>query len=100
MVTATLIYLSVSGLEAVGRFGSPMRATLLISFLIASGAVLYLRVIKPLLQLSQSEKAIDDEEAASQIGQYFPNIGDKLLNYIQLSNRDFSNSSLANASLL
>lgn len=100
LVTALLIYLGVSGLEAVGRFGSPIRAVLLISFLIASGTVLYLRVIKPLIQLSQSEKAIADEDAANQIGRYFPNIGDKLLNYIQLSDRGFSNNSLANASLL
>ncbi|RLD22869.1 MAG: hypothetical protein DRI71_06840, partial [Bacteroidetes bacterium] len=99
LVTATLIYLTVSGLEAIGRFNSPIRAVLLLSFLGISGAVLFLRVIKPLSQLFQSEKTIADEDAATQIGRYFPNIGDKLLNYIQLSSKNFSDNSLASASL-
>jgi len=97
--TVLLVYLAISGLEAVGRFNSIIRAILLFSFIVTSGALFFLRIIKPLIQLFRSEASVSDEDAASEIGSYFPNLGDKLLNYIQLSSKTFANNSLARASL-
>ena len=59
-----------------------------------------MRVIKPLLQLFRSEASVSDEDAATEIGNYFPSLGDKLLNYIQLSSKPFADNSLAKASLM
>lgn len=97
--TVLLVYLTLSGLEAVGRFNSVVRAILLIIFIVSSGAIFFLRVIRPLMQLFRSEASVSDEDAASEIGSFFPNLGDKLLNYIQLSSNTFDNNSLAKASL-
>jgi len=97
--TALLVYLTINGLEAIGRFGSIIRALLLITFLVSSGTVLFLHIVKPLSQLFKTAEVIADEEAASRIGDHFPNLGDKLLNYIQLSSKPFAGSSLAKASL-
>ena len=97
--TVLLVYLTLSGLEAAGRFNSVIRAILLITFLISSGTIFFMRVIKPLIQLFRSDVSITDEDAASEIGAYFPNLGDKLLNYIQLSSKSFADNSLAKASL-
>ena len=97
--TALLVYLTLSGLEAVGRFNSVVRAMLLITFIVTSGTIFFLRVIRPLFQLFRSEVYVSDEEAASEIGSYFPKLGDKLLNYIQLSSKTFADNSLARASL-
>ena len=97
--TALLVYLTISGLEAVGRFNSAVRAILLITFIVTSGTIFFLRVIRPLIQLFRSEVYVSDEEAASEIGSYFPKLGDKLLNYIQLSSKAFAANALAKASL-
>jgi hypothetical protein len=97
--TALLVYLTLSGLEAAGRFNSIIRAVLLFTFVISSGTIFFLRVIKPLIQLFRSGASVTDEDAASEIGAYFPKLGDKLLNYIQLSSKTFADNSLANASL-
>ena len=48
----------------------------------------------------RSEASVSDEDAATEIGNYFPNLGDKLLNYIQLSSKPFADNSLAKASLM
>jgi hypothetical protein len=97
--TIILVYLTISGLEAIGRFSSWGRALLLIGFLSTAILVLFIRIGRPLLQLLKAERAIGDEEAAERIGRFYPNLGDKLLNYIQLSAKDFSSNSLAKASL-
>ena len=97
--TIILVYLTISGLEAIGRFNSWVRALLLIGFISTGILILFIRVGRPLLQLLKAEQAIPDEEAAEKIGSYFPDLGDKLLNYIQLSSGRFATSSLARASL-
>jgi len=99
LVTALLVYMTINGLEAIGRFGSLIRGLLLVSFILTSGLVLYLRIVKPLSQLYKSDEVVEDEEAASRIGAYFPAMGDKLLNYIQLAQDSFSGNALARASL-
>ena len=99
ITTSLLVYLTIIGLEAIGRFNSYVRILFLLLFLLPSIILLFLRVIKPIRQLIKSEKAVTDEEAANNIGQYFPSIGDKLLNYIQLSSKSFTDNHLAEASI-
>jgi predicted nucleic acid-binding protein len=100
LATFMLIYLTLTGLEAIGRFDSLIRAILLLTFIISSGGIFFVRVVRPLIQLFRSDTSISDEDAASKIGSYFPNLGDKLLNYIQLSSNSFTENGLAKASVL
>ena len=89
LISSTILvslYLIFSTLEFTLRFNSPIRALLFFGFLIALGLVLYFWVVIPLLKLIDNRRQINDEIAARQIGRYFPQIGDKLLNTIQLNN--------------
>lgn len=100
--TAALLlsaYLFVNTVEYFGRFSSPVRAILLFGFIILLGFSLFKWVITPLVYLYGFKKTITDEEAASQIGRYFPQIGDKLLNTIQLSKIPGQSSDLIEASI-
>lgn len=47
--------------------------------------LLYKFIAIPILQLLRIRKGIDDKEASGIIGRYFPEVGDKLLNVLQLS---------------
>ncbi len=97
LLTVLILWLLVSSLEAIGWFGTTMRALL---FYTLTGLIVVLfvwRIGRPLYQLSRSDRVIDDETAARQIGFRLPAIGDKLLNYIQL--RLLANNELARASL-
>lgn len=92
-------YLLINALEYYGRFSTPVRATLFFSFvgLFLAGAYGY--IIQPLLGLYGLRKPISDEVAAQQIGQFFPEIGDKLLNTLQLRQLTNAQSDLLRASI-
>jgi len=78
------VFLLFNTVEYVGRFGKSMRAFLLFSFVATALFSMTYWVIIPLLKMLQLSKQISDEEAARQIGNYFENINDKLLNALQL----------------
>lgn len=54
--------------------------------------VFYKTLWFPLLKYFEIQKPISDEEAAKIIGEHFPEISDKLLNYIQLSKNEQANA--------
>jgi hypothetical protein len=83
IISAT--YLLFNTLEFFGRFGTTVRTALFYSFLILFVVVIFTQVIRPVLYLISNKKPIDNENAAKQIGDYFPEIKDKLLNTLQLS---------------
>lgn len=92
----TSIYLLISYAEYSLRLNSPLRAVLLFAFLALFIYILYRYILNPLLSLYDNKRQIDDEEAARQIGSYFPDIKDKLLNIIQLRrSRDTNNAFIA-----
>ncbi|MDW8287661.1 MAG: DUF4175 family protein, partial [Flammeovirgaceae bacterium] len=62
---------------------SAWRAFLLFSFIAAVIATTYYWIIAPLIQF-YIRKTLDDQKVAVQIGDYFPDIRDKLLNTLQL----------------
>lgn len=78
------LFLLFNTVEYVGRFGKSMRAFLLFSFIATALFSMAYWVVVPLLKMLQLSKQISDEEAARQIGNYFTNINDKLLNALQL----------------
>ncbi|HLO45098.1 MAG TPA: hypothetical protein VK175_12255 [Leadbetterella sp.] len=79
-------YIVINFLEYFGRFNSTLRATLLIGFILVSAYTLFFYILKPIFYLLNINRPISDEKAAEQIGEFFPNIKDKLLNTLQLAN--------------
>ncbi|WP_080059695.1 DUF4175 family protein [Spirosoma aerolatum] len=92
-------YLLVNTAEFIGRFSSTGRAILFFSFLLTAFAGLYLFIVRPLMSLYGLNKPLSNDEAARQIGTFFPEVGDKLLNTLQLQRISTDQSDLLQASL-
>lgn len=93
------LFLFVNFLEFYGRFNTPLRIALLITFIGVSAYTLAQYILKPAFYLLNINKPISNEEAALQIGQFFPNIKDKLLNTIQLAGINTQQNALLEASI-
>ncbi|MBI3136398.1 MAG: hypothetical protein HYZ14_17115 [Bacteroidetes bacterium] len=87
-------YLTVTGLEYFGRFGSGTRFVLLISFVLINGYLFLKYLLIPLLKLNKLGRHISVWEASDMIGSFFPEIGDKLKNTLQLE-RDLSQTKMS-----
>ncbi len=91
-------YLIFNTLEYFGHFGTNVRTVLFYSF---CGILIYSilsQIAWPMFHLFSTKKSINDKDAAIQIGQFFPEISDKLLNTLQLSTNSNS-SELVQASI-
>ncbi|MBJ6117631.1 DUF4175 family protein [Pontibacter sp. BT310] len=89
------IYIIYSLLEYVFYFPQAVRAILLFSFI---GIIIYAFVrwiAMPVAALANLSKILSDEQAALKVGNYYPEIKDKLLNAIQLNNLDRTNELIA-----
>lgn len=94
--TAWLLF---SSLEYFGRFNTPVRLVFFFSFLMIASYALYRWIAAPIVQLVDLRKQISDEEAARQIGKYFPQVSDKLLNALQLKKLSQTQNDLLMASI-
>ena len=92
-------YLLINTAEFFGRFNTTVRAILFFSFLTLLLSGLFYWVIRPVMSLYGLRKTLTNEEAALQIGQFFPEIGDKLINTLQLQQLSSQQSDLLQASL-
>ena len=92
-------YLFVNTLEYFGRFSSGVRAALFYGFIGILGYALVRWVAIPIFHLWGLRKSLSDEEAASQIGSFFPEIGDKLVNTLQLRGLSGQQTDLIEASI-
>ncbi|WP_045115005.1 DUF4175 family protein [Microscilla marina] len=102
LVTAALLlttYIIINAAEYFGKFNTTIRAGLFYTFLAAAVVTLIAWVLWPISKLLNINKQISDEEAAVQIGKYFPNVDDKLLNTIQLHNAADKDNALLMASI-
>ena len=80
-------YLLINGLEYFSWFPSKGRFVLFLFLLAGSGFVLVYHFLIPLFNLIRFRKKMSVEQASVLIGKFFPEIKDKLLNTIQLSNQ-------------
>lgn len=96
---ALSVFLVYTILEFNFRFGSIVRAFLLFSFVFSSLFFLVYWVAKPIWQLLTGTKNLSDTEAARQIGDFFPEVKDKLVNILQLQQMSDSGQSLLVASI-
>jgi hypothetical protein len=81
---ALVLYLSVIGLEAVGKFGSTTRSLMFYGFVGGFGFLLVRYILTPVFKLYKIGKTIDHHQAAQILGKHFPDVGDKLINTLQL----------------
>lgn len=93
------LFLLINTIEYFGRFNSIVRGVLLFTYLAAFAYVSYRWVLSPFLFLSGLTRPISNEDAARQIGRFFPSIGDKLLNTLQLGSLGTNQSDLIQASI-
>ena len=85
-------YLFVITVEYFGRFNSLVRGALLLGFLAINVFIIIKYLIIPLLRLKSYGKRIDRKQASEIIGNFFPNVSDRLLNTLQLNDQMNANS--------
>ena len=74
-------------LEYFGQFSSSVRTFIFVTYVITAAIVVVKNIFLPLLKWMRLGKTINYEQASGIIGDYFPEIKDKLLNTIQLQNQ-------------
>lgn len=92
------IFLLFNTLEYIGSFGKLVRALFFFSFISVLAVSFYYWIFDPLSKLANLKKQFSDQEAADRIGKHYPNIADKLLNALQIS-QSKEQSDLVRASL-
>jgi hypothetical protein len=92
-------FLFVNFIEYFGRFGTAFRAVLLVAFIGASIYTAIFFIIIPLLHFLNIGERVSNSDAAADIGIFFPEIGDRLLNTLQLSNNNEADNTLLLASI-
>lgn len=80
-----VFFLLLNGLEYFSWFSSKIRFVLLLVFLSVSIFILIRHFVIPIYNLIRYRKKMSIEKAAVLIGQFFPDIQDKLLNTVQLT---------------
>ena len=87
-----VFYLLINGLEYVSWFPPKGRFVLFLFLLLGSAFVAVYYFAIPLINLIRYRRKMSVEQASTLIGRFFPEIKDKLLNTIQLSNQMESES--------
>ncbi len=77
-------FLLITIAEYLGRFNTVSRAVLFYLYIGLNVAVLWQLVVVPVTKLLRLGRVISHEQAASIIGEHFPEVSDKLLNVLQL----------------
>lgn len=95
-----LIWLIFSVLENYFWFNQSIRLAIFSLLITALLYFIIFKILWPISKIIQFSKGITDEEAAKLIGKHFPDIKDKLLNYLQLSGDEANQSSLLAAAVL
>ena len=85
IVTLGFTFLFITTLEYFGRFNSLIRGILLFSFIGINAYIFIYYFLRSLLKLFSFGKQISRQQAAKIIGGFFPDISDRLLNTLQLS---------------
>ncbi|WP_421813301.1 hypothetical protein [Flagellimonas sp.] len=85
LTLGTLFWMAVTYFEYVLWLNESWRLTLFILFLVVELYLLYRFIFVPLLYLFKIRAGIDNRAASQLIGKHFPNVDDKLLNLLELS---------------
>lgn len=93
VLTLGITFLFITTLEYFGRFNSLVRGIFLFSFIGINIYFFSYYFIRPLLKLFSFGKRISRKQASLIIGDFFPDISDRLLNTLQL-NEDITNQTV------
>lgn len=93
------LWLILSLAEGLGQFGTTTRTLFFFGYVSTALYVLVLWIGLPLSRLLNLQKPISDDQAAIQIGKYFPEVADRLLNTLQLSRLADADNSLIRAAI-
>ena len=85
LTLGTLFWMAITYFEYVLWLNESWRLTLFILFLVVELYFLYRYIAVPLLYLFRIRDGIDNKAASQLIGKHFPNVDDKLLNLLELS---------------
>ena len=91
-VSLILTFLIVNAIEYLSWSSSKIRLILFISLVTLFSTLVCIYFIIPLFNLIRFRKKMSNEQAAILIGRFFPEIKDKLLNTLQLTNEVKNNS--------
>lgn len=80
----SILFLVANLLEYIFDFSSLFRTILFFGSVLGVLYIFHKYLYYPLLQFSFKQKRMSDDEAAKKIGQAFPTVKDRLLNYLQL----------------
>ena len=80
----SLYLLFILVLEYSFRFGSIVRTSIFFSLLLWSVWLLWTFILVPLFELFHLRKGLSKKQAAKIIGDHFPEVGDRLLNVLEL----------------
>ncbi len=94
-----LYFLLVTLLEHFGHFSGKVRLGLLIALVSGLGIILFLYIVMPLLGLLRIGSHLSYDKAARLIGQYFPEVSDKITNTLELSRISEADNRLLQASI-
>ncbi len=92
LVLMIALFLIINGIEYFSWLPQKGRLILLLLFILGISFVAFFYFIIPIINLIRFRKKMSDEQAAVIIGKFFPEISDKLLNTIQLSNEYSQNA--------
>ena len=96
LLSAFLFY---SLLEYIGHFNQVVRGVFFYSYLVLLLYVFSQWIFFPVLKIFVERLQISDQEAAKNIGNFFPSVSDKLLNILQLYNKHPEDQGLVKASI-
>lgn len=91
-VILILFFLVFNGIEYFSWLSGKIRLVLFITLISIFSLVSILYFIIPIINLVRFRKKMSDKEAAILIGKFFPEIKDKLLNTLQLTDEIYNNS--------
>ncbi|WP_318311028.1 hypothetical protein [Flagellimonas crocea] len=96
LTLGTLFWMAITYFEYLLWLSGVWRLILFLLFLTVEGYLLYRYIVMPLLYLFRIRDGIDNRRASLLIGKHFPEVDDKLLNLLELSeNKDKSELLLA-----
>ena len=87
LVLIIALFLTINGIEYFSWLPQKGRLILLLLFILGISFVAIFYFAIPIVNLIRFRKKMSNEQAAVIIGKFFPEISDKLLNTIQLSNK-------------
>ena len=82
-----VFFLSVAVMDYFGQFNANGRTVLWWTFITISLGIISKLIVLPLIKLQRLTKIITYQEAATIVGKHFNQIGDKILNVLQLENQ-------------